>query len=681
MKFGFAALIIALILLNILSNPALSYGAPENYVAVSGFLNVRESVYIDGTLSYQYILMSSNDGESTQKRYHLELGSDEGGQRLSSKLESFIGSNVIVEGFLENGDSDMESAGRAENSDAELLVEEDILVSLIEPDAKANLGADGDKKIGSSVSGVSDTLVRALDQVVSPARYADVNSTPHSEQYYTSQFYTDEDYSLAAYWRDASYDKLRLAGKVTAWVDLPRGSDSYLEFGGREADLVAAIDSQVDFDGPDDEIQNALPQDVLGTAGNDDVDSIIGIYNGLIGQGIAGYGYLEPISLSTDEGDLFVYFTAITDTGAGSPEGVPSDYFVGLAAHEMGHNLGWYHTATPDCVFCDPWSIMSGGIYSDLGPSGPIAIHRESEGWIAQHDVFTITEDVADAGQATEVTLDILGRPTGANYLMVKVPFGSSGHYYSIEARKNVVNDHTPREQTGLVIYHFSPTGHPDTMEQRAFETIVDTTKTGDLANADVDVGQSFVDLKNKITITNVAKNKDTITVKVLRGAQPPTNGNSNCNDRLATIVGTSGPDNIDGTAGDDVISGLGGDDVINGLGGNDLICGGWGSDRVDGGDGDDLLFGNRGNDILLGDDGNDNLVGGVGDDKLEGGDGNDRLFGWSGKDQLFGGEGNDSLYGGDGDDYLLGGDGKDLLAGWLGEDTYSDRNEAAVSR
>jgi hypothetical protein len=408
---------------------------------------------------------------------------------------------------------------------------------------------------------------------------------------------------------------------------------------------------------------------------------VIGIYNGLIGQGIAGYGYLEPISISTSEGSLFAYFTAIVDNGAGSPEGVPSDYFVGLAAHEMGHNLGWHHTATPDCVFCDPWSLMSGGIYSEQGPSGPIAIHRESEGWIEPEDVYTLTDQLAQGEQAVEFTLDILGQPTGQNYLVAKVPFGSSGHYYTIEARKNVVNDHTPLDQTGLIVYHYSPTGHADSMEQRANEMIIDTTKIGDLANADIDVGDSFVDLKNKITISNLAQNEDSIIVKVIRGDQSQNNGNNDCNGKSATIVGTYGPDILEGTSGDDVISGLGGDDTIYGLGGNDVICGGWGSDTIEGGVGDDLLFGNRGSDILIGSDGNDNLVGGVGDDKLEGNSGNDELFGWSGDDELLGGAGNDSLYGGDGNDYLLGGAGKDSLAGWLGDDTYADKNDAMVLR
>ena len=682
MKTGIVAIMLGLILFSSVSTINSSHGSSEEYVTASGYLNVRELVYFDGSLSYDYILMSDNDIANAQTRYILEFENEKEKQVLSSRLADLIGSSILIEGFLQRENADIAATAAATSVDIQRNVEERINVKMVEPSSNSDprLG-DGEIIIGSSLDSQPSTLIRTLNQVVAPARYADIDATPHSEEYYLNQFYTEENYSLAAYWEDASYGKLVLEGKVTHWVDLPRNSDYYLDFGGREADLVAAIDSQVDFDGPDNGIQNASPQNVFRSSENDDVDSVIGIYNGLIGTGIAGYGYLEPISISTGEGSLFTYFTAIVDTGAGSPEGVPSDYFVGLAAHEMGHNLGWYHTATPYCVFCDPWSLMSGGIYNEQGPSGPIAAHRESEGWIEPEDVFTLTDQPAQGELVVEFTLDILGQPTGQNYLVAKVPFGSSGHYYTIEARKNVVNDHTPLNQTGLVVYHYSPTGHADSMEQRSTEMIIDTTKIGDLANADIDVGDSFEDLKNKITITNLAQNEDSIIVKVIRGDQSQNNGNNDCSGKSATILGTYGPDILEGTSGNDIISGLGGDDVIYGLEGNDVICGGWGSDTIEGGVGDDLLFGNRGNDVLVGGDGNDNLVGGVGDDKLEGNNGNDELFGWSDNDELLGGSGNDSLYGGDGNDYLLGGAGKDTLAGWLGDDTYADKNDATVLR
>ena len=59
-----------------------------------------------------------------------------------------------------------------------------------------------------------------------------------------------------------------------------------------------------------------------------------------------------------------------------------------------------------------------------------------------------------------------------------------------------------------------------------------------------------------------------------------------------ATIVGTTGDDELTGTAGDDVIAGLDGQDTIDGGAGNDVVCGDAGADSVTGGSGDDRLYG-----------------------------------------------------------------------------------------
>ena len=89
------------------------------------------------------------------------------------------------------------------------------------------------------------------------------------------------------------------------------------------------------------------------------------------------------------------------------------------------------------------------------------------------------------------------------------------------------------------------------------------------------------------------------------------------CDGKLATILGTTGADNLVGTAGDDVIVGLGGNDSIDGKEGNDLICGDAGNDKLSGGDGKDILYGGDGDDLLSGGPGRDILRGGPGKDTL----------------------------------------------------------------
>jgi Ca2+-binding RTX toxin-like protein len=124
-----------------------------------------------------------------------------------------------------------------------------------------------------------------------------------------------------------------------------------------------------------------------------------------------------------------------------------------------------------------------------------------------------------------------------------------------------------------------------------------------------------------------------------INSVTPPS---AKCFGRTATVIGSSGADNLKGTTKADVIAGLGGKDKISGRGGRDRICGGGRKD------------------VLLGGKGDDRLKGGKGADTLTGGGGKDRLFGQGGKDLLLGGAGKDLLSGGGKNDTCVGGAGKD---------------------
>lgn len=127
------------------------------------------------------------------------------------------------------------------------------------------------------------------------------------------------------------------------------------------------------------------------------------------------------------------------------------------------------------------------------------------------------------------------------------------------------------------------------------------------------------------------------------------------CLGKVATRVGTPGPDVLTGTPGPDVIAGLGGNDTINGLGGDDLICGGAGNDTIRSGPGNDRVRGEGGWDSIFGGSGADILRGGAGADLIFGEAGDDRLFGQAGNDHLDGGAGTDTVTGGLGIDQCWG--------------------------
>jgi hypothetical protein len=144
------------------------------------------------------------------------------------------------------------------------------------------------------------------------------------------------------------------------------------------------------------------------------------------------------------------------------------------------------------------------------------------------------------------------------------------------------------------------------------------------------------------------------------------------CEGRIATVLGTKGPDTLTGTDGPDVIAGLGGDDTITGLGGDDIICAGAGNDTVNAGDGNDYVLGQAGDDTVDGGTGIDVLIGAVGNDRLTGGRDTDLLLGQNDRDVLSGGTGDDLIIGGGNNDRLLGGTGRDGLAGDAGSDTLT---------
>ena len=125
--------------------------------------------------------------------------------------------------------------------------------------------------------------------------------------------------------------------------------------------------------------------------------------------------------------------------------------------------------------------------------------------------------------------------------------------------------------------------------------------------------------------------------------------GSRTCLNRKATIVGTSGSDNIYGTNGSDVIVGGRGNDQLHGLGGDDYICGEGARDILTGGSGDDQLSGDKGGDAIFGGSGDDLLNGGEQTDQLHGGSGDDYMQ----ADTLLNFP-NDSCDGGDGIDVGL---------------------------
>lgn len=128
-------------------------------------------------------------------------------------------------------------------------------------------------------------------------------------------------------------------------------------------------------------------------------------------------------------------------------------------------------------------------------------------------------------------------------------------------------------------ISRMRPGGGPD----RTFAggTEVGLAATGPTAGLALQKGGKIVALTEPCCGTT----KDFTLFRLVGGSD-----HTRCLGHKATIVGTSGRDDLTGTPRRDVIAALGGADRVRGLGGADLICGGPGKDKLFGGAGRDSI-------------------------------------------------------------------------------------------
>ena len=166
-------------------------------------------------------------------------------------------------------------------------------------------------------------------------------------------------------------------------------------------------------------------------------------------------------------------------------------------------------------------------------------------------------------------------------------------------------------------------------------------------------------------------------------GAEPAAAAVVKCHGERASVVGTSGPDELgpkDFDSGD-VVATRGANDVVTVDGvENVTICGGPGYDHIEvesGGKTKGIVIfgGDRRDNIIVsdrtirpmvihGDDGPDLIDGGQGGDKIDGGAGRDYIAANGGKDRVHARGGDDWVQGGGDFDTMFGGGGDDSLFG-----------------
>ena len=352
-----------------------------------------------------------------------------------------------------------------------------------------------------AVSGVLRVAVIA-------AYFSDVNYTMSIQQLKT-EFFT----GIANYYSENSYGKITIEGDAFGWYPLPYPQAHY----GKNCLNI----NDANCDGQD--ISWEIAQDVVPLAEKDvnfaNYDYFVFIHSGE-GQESSGIKdqvwsvtYIGGVSIPTNSKTLFE-FSIVPELEAGGAVSL------GVWCHEFGHLLNLpdlFNTNTGQTIL-GPWSTMDEGSWDGNPPgSSPadlVAWAKIGLGWISGSMLAT-----AGAGTTESFTID----PTeiaSTNVHAVEIPLGTAStpaEYYTVEVRADIGFD-SALPNYGVLIslvdndnvvgpVHIID-GHPS---------------VPNLEDAVWDVGQTFTDSANGVSVSVTGKVGNSYQVTVNRGsAQPP---------------------------------------------------------------------------------------------------------------------------------------------------------------
>jgi streptogramin lyase len=345
-------------------------------------------------------------------------------------------------------------------------------------------------------------------------------SLVHDQAYYDEIFYNSTG-SLKNYYITSSYGNYIWSGEVSGWENVTGNQAFYAtnppNFDDMITDAIAAHEDNVDFCQPDP------------------VENLILIFNGpisvLTNSAFGSLGTWTNVPAQTvdwptlDGCRITISVTWEPDNGGFFCCGQTLDRGIGVTAHELGHNQEFVHTPPPPGL----WSMGVGDPYHDVnsvmsnnqdreGPSALIMGQRNDVGWVTAGNKITILN-----GTSSTVTLDFSNEPQGGvNHQMAIVPL-PDGTSYIIEGHTEGLFNDTPQDRTGAIIYKKIPGGNQydyllDSFDKNAEYSLVATNGTvseDDFDKAILEVGQSYEDVTNSVTITTQSTNSTSVTVFV----------------------------------------------------------------------------------------------------------------------------------------------------------------------
>jgi M6 family metalloprotease-like protein len=332
--------------------------------------------------------------------------------------------------------------------------------------------------VASYVGGTRPAVIGEQKTVVLLMKFQDMRSEPDPPSHYSDRIFSE----MNAYYLEASFGQVSVSGKVYGWYTLPQPWSYYINsqypLGNRRVmmeDSVKTADSRVDFRN----FRYAMivfnnhlvaPPDCCVAFAEGDQDFQTG--DGLVRLGVLLY----PVT-----------------------KGDPAHAPLGVFAHEFAHNFGLSHSLSGN------WDVMSGcnGPLCDKPPH-PISYNKIKLGWITSAQVRTI-----NPGESTTVELHEL-ETKSSSCRAVKIPL-SNGMYYLIESRKRVGFDaYLPGE--GVLI------SHVDENRNEPSHLVDANPGTSTLDDAAWQVGQTFTDTTNSVSVTILESSAHSYTISVRVG-------------------------------------------------------------------------------------------------------------------------------------------------------------------